>query len=136
MKSSVYFMDLRASTKENLVNKLARLIDTAGLSDIVKKRDLVAVKLHFGEKGNTAFIRPVFVRKIVKSIKSIGGFPFLTDSNTVYAGTRSDSPHHLTTAVQNGFAFAVVDAPIIIADGLRGKSESAVTVNQIGRAHV
>ena len=123
-------MDLRASTKENLVNKLARLIDTAGLSDIVKKRDLVAVKLHFGEKGNAAFIRPVFVRKIVKSIKSIGGFPFLTDSNTVYAGTRSDSPHHLTTAIQNGFAFAVVDAPIIIADGLRGKSESTVTVNQ------
>jgi uncharacterized Fe-S center protein len=130
MKSSVYFMDLRASSKENLVDKLARLIDTAGISDIVKKRDLVAVKLHFGEKGNTAFIRPVFVRKIVDTIKGIGGYPFLTDSNTVYAGTRSDSPHHLTTAIQNGFAYAVVNAPIIIADGLRGKSESAVTVNQ------
>ena len=130
MKSSVYFIDLRASAKENLVNKLARLTDTAGLSDIVKKRDLVAVKLHFGEKGNTAFIRPVFVRKIVQSIKAVGGYPFLTDANTVYAGTRSDSPHHLSTAIQNGFAYAVVDAPLIIADGLRGKSESAVTVNQ------
>jgi uncharacterized protein len=130
MTSSVYFMDLRASVKENLVNKLARLIHTAGLSDTVKKRDLVAVKLHFGEKGNTAFIRPVFVRKIVESIKALGGYPFLTDANTVYAGTRSDSPHHLSTAIQNGFAFAVVNAPIIIADGLRGKSESAVTVNQ------
>jgi uncharacterized protein len=128
--SSVYFIDLRASAKENLVNKLARLIDTAGLSDTVKKRDLVAVKLHFGEKGNTAFIRPVFVRTIVESIKAVGGYPFLTDANTVYAGTRSDSPHHLNTAIQNGFAFAVVNAPIVIADGLRGKSESAVTVNQ------
>jgi uncharacterized Fe-S center protein len=130
MKSNVYFIDLRASAKENLVDKLARLLDTAGLSETVKERELVAVKLHFGEKGNTAFIRPVFIRKIVESIKSIGGYPFLTDANTLYAGTRSDSPHHFTTAIQNGFAYSVVNAPIIIADGLRGKSETAVTVNQ------
>ena len=130
MKSNVYFIDLRATAKENLVAKLARLLDTAGLSETISKRDLVAVKLHFGEKGNTAFIRPVFIRKIVESIKDIGGVPFFTDANTLYAGTRSDSPHHLLTAIQNGFAYAVVDAPIIIADGLRGKSETAVTVNQ------
>jgi len=130
MKSNVYFIDLRASAKENLVSKLARLLDTAGIAETVKERELVAVKLHFGEKGNTAFIRPVFIRKIVESIKSIGGYPFLTDANTVYAGTRSDSPHHLSTAIQNGFAYSVVNAPIIIADGLRGKSETAITVNQ------
>jgi uncharacterized Fe-S center protein len=130
MKSNVYFIDLRATAKENLVAKLARLLDTAGLSETIKQRDLVAVKLHFGEQGNTAFIRPVFIRKIVESIKNIGAVPFLTDANTLYAGTRSDSPHHLLTAIQNGFAYAVVDAPVIIADGLRGKSETAVTINQ------
>ena len=130
MKSNVYFIDLRATAKENLVRKLARLLDTAGLSETIKEKDLVAVKLHFGEQGNTAFIRPVFIRKIVDSIKDVGGFPFLTDANTLYAGTRSDSPHHVKTAIQNGFAYAVVDAPIIIADGLRGKSETAVTINQ------
>jgi uncharacterized Fe-S center protein len=130
MKSNVYFIDLRASAKENLVNKLARLLDTTGLAETIKQRELVAVKLHFGEKGNTAFIRPVFIRKIVESIKRIGGYPFLTDANTVYAGTRSDSPHHLSTAIQNGFAYSVVNAPIVIADGLRGKNETAVAVNQ------
>ena len=76
MKSNVYFIDLRATSKENLVAKLARLLDTAGLSQIIKQRDLVAVKLHFGEQGNTAFIRPVFIRKIVESIKNIGAVPF------------------------------------------------------------
>jgi len=130
MQSNVYFVDLRATPKENLVAKLVRLMHTAGLSEKIKKRDLVAVKLHFGELGNTAFIRPVFLRKIVETVKSIGGFPFLTDANTLYAGTRSDAPHHLVTAIQNGFAYAVVDAPIIIADGIRGKNEIAVTVNQ------
>lgn len=130
MKSKVYFIDLRATPKENLVSKLGRLVDITGLSETIKERELVAVKLHFGELGNTAFIRPLFIRKIVESIKGVGGFPFLTDANTLYAGTRSDSPSHLTTAIQNGFAYSVVDAPLIISDGLRGKSETAVTVNQ------
>ncbi len=130
MKSKVYFIDLRATPKENLVGKVGRLIDTAGLSETVKKRDLVAVKLHFGELGNTAFIRPVFIRKIIERIKSIDGIPFLTDTNTLYSGSRSDAPKHLNTAIQNGFAHAVVDAPLIIADGLRGKNETSVTINQ------
>ena len=44
-------------------------------------------------------------------------------------GTRSDSVGHLTTAIKNGFDYAVVGAPLIIADGLRGGSETAITVN-------
>ncbi len=130
MKSKVYFIDLRASFKENFLGKLGRLLKTAGIAETVSKRDLVAIKLHFGELGNTAFIRPVFLRTIVQVVKETGGVPFLTDCNTVYAGTRSDSPRHIVTAIQNGFAFSVLDAPVIIADGLRGRSEVPVTINQ------
>ncbi|MFC1515591.1 DUF362 domain-containing protein [Thermodesulfobacteriota bacterium] len=130
MKSDVYFIDMRATFQENFVAKLGRLVETAGLSTAVKERDLVAVKLHFGEMGNTAFIRPVFIRKIVETVRNAGGNPFLTDANTLYSGTRSDAPSHLATATQNGFAYAVVDAPIIIADGLRGRTETSVTINQ------
>ncbi|MFH2064812.1 MAG: DUF362 domain-containing protein [Pseudomonadota bacterium] len=130
MKSIVYFTDLSAGPKENLLSKLGRLLEIAGLEKVVHKRDLVAIKLHFGELGNTAYIRPVFFRKIVETIRKAGGDPFLTDANTVYAGTRSDSVNHLQTAIHNGFAYSVVDAPIIIADGLRGKSEIAVEINQ------
>jgi uncharacterized Fe-S center protein len=130
MPSTVHFIDLRATYKDSFVNKLGKLMEAAALSRIVKKRDLTAVKLHFGELGNTAFIRPVFLRKIVDCIKEAGAVPFLTDANTLYVGTRSDSPHHISTAIRNGFAYPVVDAPIIIADGLRGKSETAVTINQ------
>jgi len=130
MKNNVYFMDLRATYKDNLFKKLYRLMESAGLSRVIKPRDLVAVKLHFGELGNTAFVRPVFIREIVKKIKDMDGAPFLTDSNTLYRGTRSDALRHISTAVQNGFSYAVVDAPIIIADGLRGASETAVRINQ------
>lgn len=130
MTSKVYFADLRATHKESLVEKVGRLAQTAGLSSAIKPRDMVAVKLHFGEAGNAAFIRSVFVRKMIQLIKADGGIPFLTDANTLYAGTRSDAPSHLLTALHNGFSYTSVDAPIIIADGLRGKSEVAVEIQQ------
>jgi uncharacterized protein len=128
--SKVYFADLRTSVKENLPEKIVRLADMLGLDRLVPKRGLVAVKLHFGEKGNTAYLRPPFVRRIVERVKALGAHPFLTDSNTLYAGTRSDSVSHLKTAVENGFAFSVVDAPIIIADGLRGASYASVKIDR------
>ncbi|RLB11986.1 MAG: 4Fe-4S ferredoxin [Deltaproteobacteria bacterium] len=120
--SKVYFCDMKASAKENLLDKLKRLMDRAGFDEILKKnkKALVAVKLHFGEKGNSAFIRPIYIKRIVDYITSFECNPFLTDANTLYAGTRSDSVSHIRTAIENGFAYAVVNAPIIIADGLRG----------------
>jgi hypothetical protein len=121
---------MRASAKENLLAKVVRLADMLDLKQIVPPRGLVAIKLHFGEKGNTAYIRPTFVRQIVDRVKALGAFPFLTDANTLYAGTRADSVSHLHTAVENGFAFSVVNAPLIIADGLRGASYTAVKIGQ------
>ncbi len=129
MSSEVFFIDLRADVETNFMAKLEHLLDTAGLSSVIAARDLVAVKIHFGEMGNSAFIRPIYVRRVIAAIKALEASPFLTDANTLYAGTRSDAPSHLTTAIQNGFAYAVVEAPLVIADGLRGKSEEAVQVS-------
>ncbi|MFP3928524.1 MAG: DUF362 domain-containing protein, partial [Desulfobacteraceae bacterium] len=114
--SKVFFADMRTSAKENLLDKLERLIGHLDLADIIPPRSLVALKLHFGEKGNTAFIRPILIRRIVETINAIGANPFLTDANTLYAGTRGNSVDHLRTAIENGFAFSVVNAPVIIAD--------------------
>jgi len=132
-KGRVYFTDMRASFKENLLDKIGRLMDALDLNRIMFPGNLVAVKLHFGEKGNTAFIRPNFIRPIVDHIKSLEAFPFLTDTNTLYTGTRGNSVSHLNLAIENGFAYSVLNTPIIIADGLRGASFSAV---RIDRKHI
>jgi len=133
MSSTVFFMDLRASVKEPNVKKFQQLLAAVDLKSIIqrkKKRPLMAVKLHFGEKGNTAFIRPNFVRWVVDALWEHGGRPFLTDANTVYVGTRSEAVSHLTTAIENGFAYAVVKAPLVIADGLTGKAEVELPINK------
>ena len=96
----------------------------------IREKDLVAIKLHFGEKGNTAYVRPIFLRRVVDRVKQCNGKPFLTDTNTLYTGARSEAVSHLTTAVENGFAESVVNAPILIADGLRGNSAVKVRIDK------
>jgi uncharacterized Fe-S center protein len=137
MTADVFFMNLEATSKENLPKKLSRLVKKAGIKNILKENDLTAVKIHFGEQGNTAYIRPVFIRKIIQTIKGYKASPFLTDANTLYVGTRSDSVSHIHTAIENGFSYSSMDStPIIIADGLMGKSETKVSIGQKNCKHV
>ena len=128
--SKVYLTDLRASVNQNILSKLVMLMNSAGIEDIITPRSLVALKLHFGEEGNTAFIRPLFIRQVVGRVKELGALPFLTDTNTLYAGSRGNSVSHMHTAIAHGFAYSVVNAPIIIADGMRGSSISEVEIDQ------
>ncbi|MCK8824944.1 DUF362 domain-containing protein [Fuchsiella alkaliacetigena] len=127
--SEVYFADMKAEAKENnLINKLTKLFKKASFEQLIAEDDLVGIKLHFGEEGNTGFIRPVFVRRLVQEIKKAQGKPFLTDANTLYSGARANSVDHLNTAIANGFSYATVEAPLIIADGLNGKNYFEVEV--------
>ncbi|RJQ30995.1 MAG: DUF362 domain-containing protein [Peptococcaceae bacterium] len=128
--AAVYFTDMRAGQGQSLLDKTGKLLEKAGLREVISPDDLVAIKLHFGERGNTAYVRPQFLRRIVNRVKSLGGKPFLTDANTLYVGSRSNAVDHLQTAAENGFAYAVVDAPLIIADGLNGKDYVTVDVNR------
>jgi uncharacterized Fe-S center protein len=130
MKSNVFFSDLKVSSDKTLLDKLDILLDRTHLKEKIREKDLVAIKLHFGERGNTAFVRPIFLRRVVDRVKKYKGKPFLTDTNTLYLGSRSEAVSHLTTAYQNGFVYAVVDAPLLIADGLRGNSAMKVRIDK------
>jgi uncharacterized Fe-S center protein len=128
MSATVWFTDLSARPGEGLLDKTGKLLDAAGIASVVKKRALVAVKLHFGEPGNTSFVRPVFIQRIVEKVKEAGGKPFLADTNTLYLGRRSNTVDHLRSAIRNGFAYSVVEAPVVIADGLRGEYSIPVPI--------
>lgn len=129
MPSPVYFCDLRASLKRTLLDKISELIRRVELPRRVGPRGLCALKLHFGERGNTAYIRPVYLRPFVEAARAAGAQPFLTDCNTLYVGSRSQAVAHLTTAIQNGFAYSVVQAPLVIADGLKGKDATEIPLD-------
>ncbi len=131
MASKVWFASLRArSPEESTEAKVRKLFDAADFSSCISMRDKTAVKLHFGEQGNDSFISPIYVRQIVEKIKEVGALPFVTDTNTLYLGSRSNAVDHITTAIHHGFDYAVVGAPVIIADGLGGKNVARVPIHK------
>ena len=142
MASKVYFADLRANYRENLQQKLTRLMKTAGMGEIDFDKKYVAIKMHFGEPGNLAFLRPNWAKTVADFVKERGGKPFLTDCNTLYVGGRKNALDHLDSAMLNGFNPMTTGCQIIIADGLKGNDEVYVPVEggeyvkeaKIGRA--
>ncbi len=122
-------MDLRASSEENLLKKFNRLLKTAHLVNLPISGRTVAIKLHFGEFGNLAYIRHNYVAELVRLLKEMGGKPFLTDTNTLYKGSRSNAIDHLETAFKNGFNPITVGCNVIIADGLWGFDHRKIEIN-------
>lgn len=130
MASKVYWADFRADFRENLQQKLTRLMKTAGMGEIDFDNKYVAIKMHFGEPGNLAFLRPNWAKTVADFVKERGGKPFLTDCNTLYVGGRKNGLDHLDTAMLNGFNPMTTGCQVIIADGIKGNDEVEVPVER------
>ncbi len=130
MASKVYFTNMRTKPGNGMLDKLEKVIEKAGIGELDLKDKMVALKIHFGEPGNLAYIRPNYVALIVNKIKKLGGKPFLTDCNTLYYGRRSNAVDHLEAAMENGFNRIAVGCDVIIADGLTGTDAKEIEINQ------
>ena len=128
-KSKVYFTNLRTNGNMNLLNKLERLVKKAGIESLNFKDKFTAIKIHFGEPGNLAYLRPNYSKVIVDLIKENGGKVFLTDCNTLYVGRRKNDLDHLDAAYENGYTPFSTGCHFIIADGLKGTDETLVTIS-------
>nr|WP_092073874.1 DUF362 domain-containing protein [Dendrosporobacter quercicolus]NSL47871.1 DUF362 domain-containing protein [Dendrosporobacter quercicolus DSM 1736] len=127
-KAKVYFTSMRATPKMNLLQKLERLVRKAGIEQINFKAQYAAIKIHFGEPGNLAYLRPNYAKVIADTVKNLGGKVFLTDCNTLYVGRRKDALEHLDAAYENGYNPFTTGCQIIIGDGLKGTDEQVVSV--------
>ena len=141
-KVKVYFTNFRTPVGVPLTEKLKKLCRLAGFNTMEMEGKFVAIKMHFGELGNLAYLRPNYARAVAELVKERGGRPFLTDCNTLYPGSRKHALEHLDCANLNGFNPTTTGCQILIADGLRGTDEVEVPVKngqyvkaaKIGRA--
>ncbi|HIU31659.1 MAG TPA: DUF362 domain-containing protein [Candidatus Caccousia avistercoris] len=141
-KAKVYFTDFHTDGGVSLLQKLRRLVKKAGIDTLDYKDRFTAIKLHFGEPGNLAYLRPNYAKVIADIVRENGGKPFLTDCNTLYVGGRKNALDHMDSAYLNGYNPFATGCHVIIADGLKGTDEVAVPVKggefvkeaKIGRA--
>jgi hypothetical protein len=134
-KSKVFFTDRNAQSYYNMLDKLEHVFSELGLPRSIGKGEKVMIKTHFGQWGNTNYIRPAYVRKVVELIRAAGGTPFVVESCGLGYGTggpygaRTTAPEYLTMAALNGFSNGTIGAPIIMADGYWGTDTLDVQVN-------
>jgi hypothetical protein len=128
-ESRVYFTNMRASSGRSLLDKLEYLVKKAGIETLDLKKKFSAVKVHFGEPGNLAYLRPNYVARIVKILQANGSYAFVTDSNTLYKGGRGNAVDHLESASRNGFNNLTLGCNVIIADGIKGTDYREIALN-------
>jgi len=129
MKPKVYFAP--ATSKDYLKTIHAKIMDLykeAEFSQCFEAGDLIGIKIHFGEKGNTTHIPADYLKPLVTEMIKKQGRPFITDTCVLYKSHRSDAVTHLLLAEDHGFTLRNCGAPVIIADGLRGRNEIEVEI--------
>ena len=127
--SKVYYTDLRTSPTSNLLDKMERLVKRAGIEQLPLKDSFVAIKIHFGEPGNLAYLRPNYAARMANLLRNNGAKPFLTDCNTLYSGRRANAVDHLQSAMENGFNPISAKCDVIIADGLKGTEYREIEID-------
>ena len=98
-KSKVYF--IKEITSENII----KIYNALGK----KLEGNVAVKLHSGEKGNRNYLKPEFVKDIVKYVNGT-----VVECNTAYEGARNTTEKHRKLIEEHEwekyFSFDLMDA--------------------------
>jgi uncharacterized Fe-S center protein len=126
MSSEVYFAQRRATQGGGMLEKLEQLCDAAGFGQMFAG-GLVAVRVSFGEVGNTTYLRPEFSLRVVRRLRGYGAQPFLADTLAPGSVRRTNAADHLVAAASHGFAASTVEgAPLVVADGLLGTDERAL----------
>jgi uncharacterized Fe-S center protein len=131
MKSKVFFVPVKDAENIRTVNsQLKKLIEKSKVLDVLNKGQKVGVKVHFGEEGNTGYVRPQHLRVICDAITLKNTTPILSDANTLYRGKRLNSKDHLEIAHQHGFTKKAVGADIFIPDDGKKEEITEVQINQ------
>ncbi len=130
MASNVFLSEIAAPAEEDHWNqKIQDLLRSIGIANTISPNHLVALKMHFGEKGNLTHLQPRHIRPIVRSVKRYQARPFLMDTSVLYRGKRAEAVSHIELAHRHGFTLDRVEAPVIIADGLVGDNDLRLRID-------
>ncbi|MBU1726936.1 MAG: DUF362 domain-containing protein, partial [Candidatus Omnitrophica bacterium] len=131
MKGKVYITRLsQGDPVETIKNKFSRLLSESASFDFIRHGDNVAIKVHFGEEGNTGFVKPEYTRLVCDLLKEKQASFFLTDTNTLYKGARTNCADHLKLAYEHGFTSDIAGAQVIIPDDSKTENVAHVAINQ------
>ena len=130
MKSQVFLIPASGrETQESISQKAARVLARMELHEAIAPGDFIGLKIHFGERGNRGHIKPGWLTDMIAYLKRKSERVYISDSNTLYVGCRSNAVDHLELAYRHGFSPQSLGIPCIIADGLIGRDSEEISVD-------
>jgi len=131
MKSRVYFIRVdNTDDVEIIKSKFQNLIETSRALDFIRKGERVAMKIHFGEEGNTGYVKPEFIRVLSDFMAKKEAEHFLSDTNTLYRGQRTNAKDHLELSHRHGFTKENCGCAVLIPDDTRKENIQEVLINR------
>jgi uncharacterized Fe-S center protein len=117
VKSKVYFVRTASGDSVGTVNeKLSALVTKSAILKEITAKDKVVIKIHFGEEGNTGFVRPEYVKTVTGFLPKNISAPIISDTNTLYKGRRTNSRDHRALALEHGFTLDNTGCEVVIPD--------------------
>jgi len=124
--SKVYFIPIDSYSRTAEISANARyLLETIIKEEKIRLEPEVPLKVHFGEKGNDAFIGPENYDGIVDFLEEKKIKSSFIETNAIYSGHRMTSDKHEQLAHEHGFN----RLPVEIADGFRGEEFFETNIN-------
>jgi hypothetical protein len=120
--ATLYRIPPRVDKQGSISQKFPSLLQKAGLPEVVKRGDTVAVKMHFGEPGNIRYLRPIFAVMLVEELLKLGAKPFVTDTAVLYRSPRHNAWDYYRVARRHGYTPEVLGCPLIISGGITDRS--------------
>src|SRR5680860_245860 len=121
--AKVYFYKIEKQSPE-VLEKAGREVSGI-ISKVFSPDDKLAVKVHFGEQGNTTYLGPDFTKAVCADLKNNVKSLALVETTVLYKGKRSFASGHKKVALDHGFDFA----PVEILDGEQGNEEVIIKIN-------
>lgn len=122
--SNVYFIPLTEYDETNLSLQLRRLLETVIDKEQVRLADEIPLKVHFGERGNTTYIKPGCYQGVIDYLNENDVKSRFIETNVLYRGARTTRESHIALAEEHGFT----QLPITIADGHHGEDVLRVPI--------
>ena len=125
--SNVYAIKFQGTTLVRDIKEISkRLLQHTIEAEKIGLRDEIPLKVHFGEKGNSTFIKPENYDGIIDFLEENKIKTVFIETSVMYGGHRHNKQLHLETAAEHGFT----RLPIVIADGEQGENFYEVEIRK------
>ncbi|MCX7661942.1 MAG: DUF362 domain-containing protein, partial [Candidatus Omnitrophica bacterium] len=131
MKGKVYFIKVNQQEAVSVIaGKTKILCQKSKILDFIQENNFIVIKTHFGEEGNTGFVRHEYIKVVIDEILNKKAKAVVSDTNTLYRGRRTNSEEHLELAKEHGFSKENLGIEVIIPDDTKKENTLEIEIKR------